>query len=141
MTSSAFIPKTFKNTNHFHVDWDTHIGEQQSWLYEGMCHFNTCAQSFAGQIEGISALVSQAIGDDLDRLQTTLKRLEASRSFCQGMARQMEKGWHRVGERKNPFPHAGRVELEEQPESACSGANCELKQAGIDLAEIDAKKV
>lgn len=137
---TAFTPKSFNTVIYVQGDWDNHIAQQKDWLFNGMCHFNTCAVILASQIDEMSELAKFAIGDELEKIKAKLKRLETSKFFCLGMARQMENGWYRVDQGQNPFAHAGRVELEEQPESACSGQNCELKEAGIDLAEIDAKK-
>lgn len=103
-------PVSFKPIVGFQGTWDSHISEQQNFLLEGIYHWNCVAACYE------------------ERGNPELAQ------FCRNVAQHLEKGWDRVTRRLNPFGHSG---LEDDiPESACSGAHCELKQAGIEVSEL-----
>lgn len=89
---------------------DNHIETQKAFLLDGYAHFHRVARNF-----------------------TVLGQLTQA-NFCTDLAEYYAKAWQRVDKGLNPFGHAGLED--DQPESACSGAMCELKQAGLDVGEM-----
>lgn len=94
---------------------EQHKAEQQEFLLDRYAHWNNRVEFFRDR------------GDEKNAI------------FAQGLAKEFEKAWHQVDRGLNPF---GSRSLEDgQPESACSGQNCELKAAGIEVSELmEAKK-